>query len=155
MNHSRSVTVARDTIVATAVLAGLYGLAFGVQIPPFQIPGYLLIVGFDLLEVVFGPVQRHFDLVFGAYLVGLGVVGAAVAQLLRFGSRRTDVPQWRLAVASALALVGVLSFLFAASVLITTTQTTPVLITGAVGLTLIALAGWVSGLLRVELGPRQ
>ncbi|WP_396613153.1 hypothetical protein ACH9L7_07805 [Haloferax sp. S1W] len=152
MSHPRSVTFARDAVVATAVLAGLYGLAYGVQFQPLQIPGYLLIVGFDLLEVVFGPVRSNFDLVFAAYIVGLGLVSAIVAQLARLGGERTDLPQWRLGAAGAIAIVGVLSLLFAANILVSTTQTTPVLITGTAGVVMLALAGWLAGLVRVVVG---
>lgn len=48
------LTFIRDTIVATVVMVCLYGLALNVQFQWLQIPGYLLIVGFDVLEVTFG-----------------------------------------------------------------------------------------------------
>ncbi|WP_416839212.1 hypothetical protein [Haloferax sp. DFSO52] len=155
MNRTPRVTFARDAVVATAVLGGLFLLGYGIQFQPLQIPTYLLIVGFDFLEGVFGSAGANFDLLFGAYLVGLGVLGAAVAYVVRAASRVTDLPQWRLGAAGALAIVGTISLLFAVNILVSTTQTTPVLVTGAAGVVLLALAGWLAGLFRIEFGPTQ
>ncbi|KAB1196758.1 MULTISPECIES: hypothetical protein [Haloferax] len=155
MNRTQQVIFARDAVVATAVLAGLYLLGYGIQFQPLQIPTYLLIVGFDLLEVTFGSAGTNYDLLFAAYIVGLGVVGAAVAGLLRTGARKTDLPQWRLGTAGALAILGTLSLLFGLRVLLVSTQRTPVLVTGAAGIALLALAGWLSGLYRIEFGQAQ
>ncbi|NHN40678.1 hypothetical protein G9C85_03380 [Halorubellus sp. JP-L1] len=140
---NRARTFVRDTGIATGVLVGLYGLAVGVQFQPLQIPGYLLIVGFDLLEVAFGSAGDHYDLLFAAYLLALGVAGATVAHALSGLAR--DVPRWRVGVAGALSIVGVLSLLFALSVLLGTSQTTPVLVTAAAGLVMLAVAGWLVG----------
>ena len=155
MSRIQRVTFARDAVVATAILVGLYLLGYGVQFQPLQIPTYLLIVGFDVLEVVFGSAGGNYDLLFGAYLVGLGVLGAAIAHVLRASSQATDLSQWRVATAGALAIVGVISLLFAVNVLVSTTQTTPVFVTGAAGITLLALAGWLSGIYRIEIGGSQ
>ncbi|WP_411968232.1 hypothetical protein [Haloferax sp. YSSS75] len=155
MNRTQQVTFARDAVVATAVLAGLYLLGYGIQFQPLQIPTYLLIVGFDLIEVTFGSAGANYDVLFAAYLLGLGVLSAAVAHAVRAVSRKTDLPQWRLGAAGALAIVGTISLLFAVSVLVSTMQTTPVLVTGAAGIALLALAGWLSGLYRIEFGAPQ
>jgi protein-S-isoprenylcysteine O-methyltransferase Ste14 len=64
----------RDAAVATLVFAALYGLAMVAPLSALQIPGYLLLV--------FGPASSQ-PVVFGAYLVGLGVVTAAVAGVVR------------------------------------------------------------------------
>lgn len=145
MANTRVGSFARDAVIETAVIVGLYGLAFGVQFPPVQIPGYLIIVGFDMLEGVLGPVQSNFDLVFGLYLVGLGLVGAAVVTGVRETTGDRGRPAWQSGVAGALAVVGVLSLVFALFVLFGSTQLDPVLITGAVGLVFLALAAWLVG----------
>lgn len=155
MNRAQQVTFARDAVVATATLVGLYLLGYGIQFQPLQIPTYLLIVGFDLIEVTFGSAGANYDLLFAAYIVGLGVVGAAVAHVLRLWARKTDLPQWRLGAAGALAIVGTISLLFGLRVLFVSTQRTPVLVTGAAGIVLLALAGWLSGLYSIEFGTTQ
>jgi hypothetical protein len=143
MNRRHSASFARDVVVATVVVVGLYGLAF-VEFRPVQIPGYLLIVGFDMLEATFGSAGSNYDVLFYAYLVGLGLVGGTLSHVLR---TRTDdgVAGWRLGVAGALVVTGLLSFSFALMVLIGSSQLTPVLITGATGLVSFAIAGWLAG----------
>jgi|AntDeeMetageno50_2_1112565.scaffolds.fasta_scaffold02092_6 hypothetical membrane protein len=144
MANIRVRSFVRDAAIATAVIAGLYGLAY-VEFPPFQITGYLIVMGFGMLEGALGPVQSNFDLVFGLYLVGLGLVGASVVTGLRRVTGERGRPAWQSGVAGALAVVGVLSLLFALFVLFGSTQLDPVLITGAVGLVLLALAAWLVG----------
>jgi len=141
-NHLGSYV--RDAVVATAVVVGLYGLAFGVQFQPFQIPGYLLIVGFDMVEGVFGSAGAYYDVLFYGYLIGLGLIGAGVVHMLRARTHKS-VPGWRIGVAGALVVVGVLSLLFALLVLFGSSRLDPVLITGATGLILLAVAGWLAG----------
>lgn len=139
-------TFVRDVAVATLVLAGLYGLGHGVQFQPVQIPRYLLIVGFDALESVFGSAGPNYDLLFAVYILGLGVIGAAVSIGLREQSRSTGLSWWRLGVAGALAVVGFLSILFGAVILAGTSQLAPVVITGITGMGLLLLAAWLAGL---------
>ena len=129
----------RDTVIATGVIIGLYGLAVSVQFQPLQIPGYLLIVGFDLLEVIFGSAGNNYDLLFAVYLLGVGLVGAAVAHVL--SGLAQDIPRWRVGVAGAFSVLGILSLLFALNVLLGVSQLTPALITAAAGLVMLAFAG--------------
>ena len=63
----------RDAIIAIGVLGSLYGLSY-IPFQPLQIPGYLLILGFDLLEGSVGSTGANYDLVFAAYLVGLSLL---------------------------------------------------------------------------------
>lgn len=139
-------TFVRDAAVATLVLVGLYGLARGVQFQPLQIPGYLLIVGFDALERAFGAAGPGYHLLFAVYILTLGVIGAALSIGLREQSRRTGLSWWRLGVAGALAVVGCLSLLFGVAVLAGTSQLAPAAITGITGLGLLTLAAWLAGL---------
>ncbi|MFC7128669.1 hypothetical protein [Haloferax chudinovii] len=150
MNRTSGVSVARDAAVATAVLAGLYGLGYGVQFQPLQLPTYLLIVGFDAIEAAVGPAGAGSDVLFAAYLVGLGVVAAGVARVVRESSEATDLAWWRLGAASAVALVGVISLLFALFVLVNGVQFTPVLVAGGAGVALLALSAWVGDVVRVD-----
>lgn len=150
MVHSSGGAFVRDAVVATVAVVGLYGLAQGVQFPPTQIPGYLLVVGFDLLEMAFGSVGAYYDVLFAAYLLGLGLVGAAVAHVFQGWTRETERPGWRFGVAGALAVVGALSLLFGLAVSLGTDQWAPTLITGAAGLVMLALASWLGGLIEFE-----
>ncbi|MFC7204109.1 hypothetical protein ACFQJC_11340 [Haloferax namakaokahaiae] len=153
MNVRRSPFL-RDSAAAIAVLVGLYALAF-VQFQPVQIPGYLLMVGFGVIDTLAGPITANYDLWFGVYLVALGLGAGAFAGLLRTASRRADLPAWRVAVAGAAAVVGVLSLLFALGVLFTSTQVTPVLITATTAVFFFALAAWLAGLFSVEMRPTR
>lgn len=145
MSRTHKTSFIREAVVSIAVVIGLY-LAAGVQFPPLQIPGYLLIVGFDMLEVTFGSADAYYDVLFAAYLLGLGLVGAVFVHALRTLTHET-VPSWRLGVAGALIVVGVISLSFAVAMSFQISYYTPVLITGATGLILFALAGWLVGLL--------
>lgn len=139
-------TFVRDSAVATLVLAGLYGLAQGVRFPPVQIPGYLLIVSFAALERVFGSAGPYYYLLFAVYLLGLGIAGAVVSTVLRKQSRETNLSEWRIGMAGALAVVGIISIFFGLVTLVGTSQLTPVLITGVAGLIMLALARWLADL---------
>lgn len=143
---SRQRAFARDAAIATLVLVVLYGL-MDVPFAPVQIPGYLLVVGFDALEVAFGSAGGAYEALFAAYLVGLGLVGAGIAAALR---ARDGGPAWRLATAGAVAVVGTLSLLFGLAVLVGTGQWAPVAITGVAGLVLLALAGWLADLVEID-----
>lgn len=137
----------RDAIVSTLVLVGLYGLARGIPFQPVHIPGYLLIVGFDALEGLFGSAGSAYPLLFAVYILGLGVSGAAIATVLRTRSPETPLSRWRVGMAGALGVVGTISILYGVVILVTTSQLVPVLITGVVGGILLALAGWLAGLI--------
>lgn len=146
MVQSNRVTFVRETVIAVVVVIGLYApVAWGVEFRPAIIPGYLLIVGFDILEVTVGSAGAYYPVLFGAYLFGLGLTGAVVVHTVR-NSSGVDLPSWRLGAAGAFTMVGILALLFALGVLLGTSQMTPVVITGAVGLLLLALAGWLAGL---------
>ena len=114
------------------------------SVQPLQIPGYLLIVGFDLLEVVFGSAGNNYDILFAVYLLGLGIVGASVTHVL--SGLAQDFPRWRSGVAGAFSVVGILSLVFALNVFLGTSQIVPVLTTAAAGLVMLAFAGWLVGL---------
>lgn len=97
--------------------------------------------------MAFGPVGAHYGILFAGYLLGLGLVGATVAAAVRTRARNIDIPSLRLGAAGTLAVLGMLSLLFALSVLVQTAQWEPVHITGVFGLVTLALSGWLAGLL--------
>lgn len=148
-------TFVRDTAVSALVLVGLYGLVHGVQFPPLQLPGYLLIVVFDVLEGIFGPAGSEYHQFFAVYLLGLGMIGAAISTILREHARETDLSSWRVGTAGALAVIGVLSMLFGVVVSIGSSQLLPVLITGIAGLGLLLVAGLLAGLVGIRTTPRE
>jgi hypothetical protein len=131
----------RDAAVATLVFAALYGLAMVAPLSALQIPGYLLLV--------FGPASSQ-PVVFGAYLVGLGVVTAAVAGVVRTWTHGMGRSACRDGVAGALTVLGVLSLAFTATIVVQTSQRDPVVTTGATALVLLALAAWIGGAVGVD-----
>lgn len=152
MHALRRGSYLRDAAVATLVVVGLYGLSAGVRFQPAQIPGYLLVAFFDVLEAALGPVETNFELVFAAYLLGLGLVGGAIAQ----GVRRLapDADGWRVGAAGAFVIVGAMALAVAAIILANTDQLVPVLITAATGLAAFGLAGYLLDLVGLRAGPR-
>lgn len=143
----RSVFV-RDAVASTVGIAGLYGLFEMVPVRPLVIPGYLLIVGFDLLEAVVGSAGSFYQLFFALYILGLGLIGGLAAHGIRRAADATDLPPWRLGLAAGFAVVAVIAFLFAAMVYTGTAQSEPVRIASATGIVLLVLAALVG------LGPR-
>ena len=117
MAHARVRPFVRDAVVATAVIAGLYRLAH-TQFPPFRMTGYLVVMGFGMLEGVFGSVQSNVGPVFALYLIGLGLVGATVVTGFRELTGDRERPAWQLGMAGGLAVVGVLWLLFMLLVLL-------------------------------------
>lgn len=140
------VSFVRDFLVATLVIVGLYGVARGVQFPPVQIPGYLLLVGFSLLERPFGSSGVSFDVLFAGYLAGLGLISAGVAHGIRNWGRAPTVADWRVGVASALVVVGAISLAFALIVLSGVTQLVQLAPALVAGLVSLLLAGSFAGL---------
>ncbi|SFR33873.1 hypothetical protein [Halogeometricum limi] len=66
--------------VAYLALVGLVALAFALRFQPTQVPGYLLLVGFDLLQNPLAPglTGLAFDVAFHLYLVIVAVLVASV-----------------------------------------------------------------------------
>lgn len=143
MVHTQTRSFGRDVAVATAAVVGLHALARGFQFPPIQVPGYLLVVGFDVLEGAFGPAGGNYEVLFAGYLVGVGVVGGTIAHYGRRWAADAESPSWRVGLAGGLAVVGVGALAFAAAVAVRLSEPTPALVTGTTGLVLLGLAGWL------------
>lgn len=155
MAHSHRGSLVRDALVATAGVVGLYGLAQGVQFQPVRVPGYLLVVGFDALEGVFGSAGSSYRVLFAAYLVGLGVAAGTAAHFVRTWSNEAGLPSWRVGLAGTFALVGALSLAFATAILFGTAQLGPVFVAGTTGVVLLGLAGWLVGVVTVPGEPSE
>ncbi|MFC7097849.1 hypothetical protein [Halobaculum marinum] len=78
-------TLLFDGSVAAFVVTGLYALLYAVPLPPFGVPGYLLIVAFDRLESLFPSLVAWvgFDPAFAGFLAALAVVAAIGASWAR------------------------------------------------------------------------
>lgn len=151
MAHANRRSFVSDAVVATVILAGLAGLTYGVQFQPLRIPGYILLVGFGAVGGAIGP-RVAFPVVFGVYLVSLGLVGAAAVRVVRGRIPETDLSRWRFGVAGALGVTGAVSTSFAIAAFVGTSQSDVVLLTGGSGLLLLGLAGWFAGLVTVSIG---
>lgn len=85
----------RDVAAAFLVLVGLVALAANVGVQALQIPGYVVLVGFDVLQNPLFPdaAGAAFTAAFAAYLWMVAVGVAAVYRWIR--SRRTEPPSER------------------------------------------------------------
>ncbi|WP_312911251.1 hypothetical protein [Natronosalvus caseinilyticus] len=157
--HARQQAFVRDAVVATAIFGGLYALAHSTSFQPLQLPGYLLVVGFGVLEEIVAVefADATSSILFVAYVLVLGLAGAAVASLVRGRARVPDSGfAWvRPGVAGALGVVGVLSTLLAVSILLTTLQREPVVVTGVTGVLLLGLAGLIAGVFEISLASNR
>lgn len=138
-------TLARDAVAAGAVVAGLYGLLYAVPLPPFGVPGYLLLVAFDALEVVLPRFASSaaYDAAFAGFLAALSLVAALAASWTR--SRGATAGR-RVAAGAALAVVGVVGLLVAAGVFVPYAggQYGPLLLVVGTGLALVAAGRYVA-----------
>ncbi|MFC7231806.1 hypothetical protein ACFQMM_11055 [Saliphagus sp. GCM10025308] len=138
---------------ATVVFGGLYALALSTSFQPLQIPGYLVLVGFGVLEEIVAVefADTTPSILFAAYVLVLGLAGAAVASLARGRVPDSGLAWVRPGVAGTLGVVGALSTLLAVSILLTTSQREPVVVTALAGLLLLGLAGLIAGVFEVSL----
>lgn len=138
----------RDTVVAMAVLLGLVVLVFAVPFQPFQIPGYVLLVGYLPVEAVVGEpgAGGRFYALFGLYLLALSVVGSVAASVLRQRTRDARVADWRFGVAGRLAVTGGIALLVGDRTLLSSAQLMPALTGLAAGVVLLVLAIGSAGL---------
>lgn len=136
----------RDVTVAFAVIIALYYLRF-VRIQPLQIPAYLLIVAYDLVEVAVPFLTPFHPVAFPVFLYLLAVVAAGVARRLRTADG--DGSGWMEVVGGVSLIVGILSLLFGGYVggpiVSPTDNPTPLAITGATGVVLVVLGWWLLG----------
>ena len=134
----------RDVLVAFAALAVLY-LVRVVQVQALQIPAYLLIVTYDVIEATVPLLQPYYGVGFPLFLYLLAVLGAGVARAVR---PATDNESWTRGVGGVFVLVGLLSLTFGALVggplVAPRDNPTPLAITGAAGILLLVGGVWLA-----------
>lgn len=137
----RRALVGRHVAAAYAVIVTLYLVRY-VRFQPLQIPAYLLIVAYDLVEVALPVITPYYPIGFPLFLYLLAVVAAATTRWAR--TEGSDA-EWRRSAGGVSLVVAALSFLFAAVVggpLVSAADNpTPLAITATAGV-FLAVAGW-------------
>ena len=142
----RRTLLGRDIAIAYAVVVALYLVKF-VGFQPFQIPAYLMIVAYDVVEVVLPVLTPYYPIGFPLFLYLLAIIAAGAVRWLRSddGERAT----WTQIAGGVCLVVGSLSLLFGAFVggpLVSPADNpTPLAITGATGIVFIIGAWWLLG----------
>ncbi|WP_277553843.1 hypothetical protein [Halobaculum limi] len=144
-------TLLTDSLVAAGVIAGFYALLYAVPLPPFGVPGYLLLVAFDALEVVLPTFTSAtmYDAAFAAFCGSLAVAAAVVASWTR---TRGASGRWRPGAGAALAVVGVVGLSVALGVFLVNAGVDygPFLLVTGTAVVLLT-AGW--HVVRTSVGP--
>lgn len=147
----RNRLLVRDAGVALAFYVLLLALA-RVPLQPLQVPGYLLMLGFDAVQNRLAPGLGGggFQVAFGAYLLALSAVGGTAAA--RFRRQFGPAGPVRYGVAGALVAVGLLALavLLVVFVPFFTGSWTPLAIAAVTG-----LAGLWIGWRLAAAGPRS
>lgn len=142
----RRAFLGRDVAVAYAVIIALY-LVRHVRFQPLQIPAYLLIVAYDIVEMVLPVLTPYHPIGFPIFLYLLAIVGAGVARQLRTDDEADSA--WIRTAGGVGLVIGVLSLLFGAYVggplIAPTDNPTPLAITGAAGIILLIGSWWLLG----------
>jgi hypothetical protein len=142
----RKALLGRDVAIAYAIIVTLYLLKF-VPFQPTQIPPYLLIVAYDLVEVALPFLTSYYLIAFPLFLYMLAVSGAGITRKLR----ATDGEQsaWLQTLSGVCLIIGLISLGFGAFVggpLISPTDNpTPLAITGTTGIIFLVTAWWLLG----------
>lgn len=151
----RRALLGREVAIAFSILAVLYFVRF-IRFQPLQIPAYLLIVAYDLVEVALPILNPYHSIGFPIFLYLLAIVGAGAARGLRAGVG--DDPAWARTIGGVCLVIGVLSLLFGVFVggpmIAATDNPTPLAITGATGIILLLVGWWLLGRLSISLNER-
>lgn len=135
------VFLGREVAVAFAILAALYLIRL-VSFQPLQIPAYLLIVTYDLIEVILPVLGSYYPIAFPLYLYFLALIGGAIARV-----DASEDGAIRRAVGGVSLIVGSIALVFATVVggplIAPTDNPTPLAITGTTGIVLIIVAWWL------------
>ena len=141
----RRTLASRGVAVAFAIVVGLY-LVRLVRFQPVQLPAYLLILAYDVVEASAPAVAPYYPVGVPIFHYLVAVVAAALARRVRPAG--ADV-SGRGAAGGVALVVGVISLLVAAMVggpvVAPSDNPTPLAITGAAGLLLVAVAWLLLG----------
>ena len=142
----RNALFGRDVVIAYALIVALYLLKF-VPFQPGQIPPYLLIVAYDVVEGVLPVLTPYYPLGFPLFLYVLALGGASITRALRVTDN--DRSAWLQTLGGVCLVIGILSLGFGAFVggpLVSSTDNpTPLAITGVTGVVLLGIAWWLLG----------
>jgi hypothetical protein len=142
----RKVLLGRDIAIAYTILVALYLLKF-IPFQPVQIPPYLLIVAYDLVEVALPFLTPYYPIAFPLFLYVLAIGGAGLTRKLR----TTDSEQaaWLQTLGGVCLIISIFSLGFGAFVggpLVSPTDNpTPLAITGTTGIIFLVVAWWLLG----------
>ncbi|UPV76893.1 hypothetical protein M0R89_20725 (plasmid) [Halorussus limi] len=142
----RNTFLGRDVAIAYAIIVGLYFLKF-IPFQPVQLPPYLLIVSYDLIEVALPFLSPYYPTAFPLFLYVLAISGAGITRKLRV----TDSEQspWLQTLGGVCLIIGVLSIgfgVFVGGPLVSSTDNpTPLAITGTTGIIFLGIAWWLLG----------
>jgi hypothetical protein len=146
----RNALFGRDVVIAYALIVALYLLKF-ISFQPGQIPPYLLIVAYDLVEVVLPFLTPYYPLGFPLFLYVLALGGAYITRALRVTD--DDRSAWLQTLGGVCLVIGILSLGFGAFVggpLVSSTDNpTPLATTGVTGVILLGVAWWLLGRPRI------
>lgn len=136
----------RDVAIAYGVVVALYVVRYaGFQ--PVQIPAYLLIVAYDVVESALPVLTPYHPVGFPVFLYVVAVAGAGLARQVR--PDEGGAAGWRTAVGGVCLVVGAVSLAFGAFVggpiVAPADNPTPLAITGATGLIFLGAGWWVLG----------
>lgn len=152
--RSRRILLGREVAIAFAVIAVLYLVRF-IRFQPLQIPAYLLIVAYDLVEMALPVLAPYHPVGFPIFLYLLAVIGAGAARRVRAGD---DGSAWARSIGGVSLVVGTISLAFGAFVggpLVSPTDNpTPLAITGVTGIVLLLVGWWLLGRPSGRLGRR-
>lgn len=152
----RRTLLSRDVAIAYAVIIALY-LVRGVRFQPLQIPAYLLIVAYDVVEVVLPFLTPYYPIGFPLFLYLLAIVGAGAARWLQ--SEDKNRPTVIRTVGGVCLVIGTISLLFGAYVggtlIAPADNPTPLVITAAMGSILLVTGWWLLGRPSIRERPSQ
>ncbi|MFC7069750.1 hypothetical protein [Halobaculum lipolyticum] len=131
-------TLLADGAVAAFVVTSLYALLYAVPLPPFGVPGYLLVVAFDRIEALVPALVAPvgFDAGFAGFLAVLAVVAAVGASWAR---ARGATAGRSVAAGAAVTVVGVVGVCLALGVFLrfAAGDYAPLLLVGATSVLLL------------------
>lgn len=142
----RNTLLGRDVAIAYALIVALYLLKF-IEFQPVQIPPYLLIVAYDLVEVALPFLTPYYPIAFPLFLYVLAIGGAGLTRKLR--ATESEQSAWLQTLGGVCLIISIFSLGFGAFVggpLVSPTDNpTPLAITGTTGIIFLVVAWWLLG----------